>query len=111
MAALTSSNVRIIRAWTEGALTGKRRSVRRVEVHGAAGAWGGATNTMPATAFGLRVIEEVTPANYGDKCYPLVPNAAGTIIYAFSGAGAAVSASDVSVGATPSGMYFTVKGY
>ena len=109
MAALTSANVRTIRAWTEGALTGKRRSVRMVEVHG--GAWGGGSNTMPATAFGLRVIEEVTPANYGDKVYPLVPSSSGATIYAFNGAGSGVSAGDVTVGATPLGMYFTVKGY
>lgn len=109
MAALTSSNVRIIKAWTEAALTGKRRVVSRVEVHG--GAWGGSSNTMPATAFGLRVVEEVTPANYGDKVYNLIPNVAGTLIYAFNGSGSGVSAADVTVGATPSGMYFTVKGY
>ena len=63
MAALTSANVRLIAAWTQGGLASKRQKVKRVEVHG--GTWGGETNTMPATAFGFSVVEEVTPLYYG----------------------------------------------
>lgn len=107
MAALTSSNVRIVRAWKEGDLTGKRRSVRRVEVHG--GAWGGSSNTMPATAFGLRVIEEVTPAVYGTKVWFAYPSTDGTLIYLTTATN--TSPADLTVGATTGGMYFTVKGY
>lgn len=107
MAALTSSNVRTVAAWTEGGLTGKRRKVKRVEVHG--GAWGGATNTIPASAFGLRVVEEVTPINYADKLYLALPNVAGDTVYLYTAADAA--AADLTVAATPSGGYFTVKGY
>ena len=80
-----------------------------MEVHG--GSWGGATNTMPSSAFGLRIIEEVTAANYGEKCYPTAPSVDGTKVFAYNGSGSGVSAGDVTVGATPSGMYFTVKGY
>ena len=107
MAALTSSNVRTIRAWTEGGLTGKRRSVRRVEVHG--GSWGGVTNTMPATAFGLRLVEEVTPAVYGTKTYPTYPSTDGTLVYLSTAFDTAPA--DLTVAATTGGMYFTVKGY
>lgn len=111
MAALTSSNVRIIRSWTEGQLHGKRRAVRRVEVHGAGLSWGGSSNTMPATAFNLRCIEEVSPVNYGEKGYLAVPSVDGTLMYIMDTAGAGAAAADITVGATPLGMYFTVKGY
>lgn len=109
MAALTSANVRIIKSWTEGGPSGKRRSVRRVEVHG--GTWGGSSNTMPATAFGMRVVEEVTPINYGNKCYAAIPTADGTVVYAMDTVGSGGAATDIAAGATPLGMYLTVKGY
>ena len=66
---------------------------------------------MPATAFGLRVIEEVTAINYGDKGYVGFPSTDGSIVYATPMNSADGSPDDISVGATPSGMYFTVKGY
>jgi len=111
MAALTSTNVRTIKAWTEGSVTGKLRTVRRVEVHG--GAWGGVTNTLPATAFGLTVVEEVTPLLYGanNEAYALVPSQDGTLVYVMDGVGAGSAPADVTLAATTSGGYFTVKGY
>jgi len=111
MAALTSANVRTIRAWTEGGVTGKRRKVRMVEVHG--GSWGGSSNTMPASAFGLTSVEEATMGllGTGNRAYPLAPDADGTKLYAFGAVGAASSPGDMTAAATPGGLFFTVKGY
>jgi len=109
MAALTSANVRLIRAWTEGMPVGKRRRVRHVEVYG--GSFGGTTNTMPASAFGLRVIEEVTPAVYGLKGYYVVPKSDGSLAYAMDKTGDDSAPADVALPTTPNGLYFIVKGY
>ena len=110
MAALTTANVRTIKAWTEGAVTGKRRKVRRVEVY--SGSWGGATNTMPASAFGLSVVEEVTPVLYNDTdVWLATPSVDGTKVFLFATLAAAGAPTDVTAGATPEGLYFTIKGY
>lgn len=109
MAALTAANVRLIRAWTEGMPVGKTRRVRHVEVYG--GSWGGDTNTMPASAFGLRVIEEVTPAVYGLQGYHVAPKSDGSVAYAFDTVGALSAPADIALPTTPNGLYFTVKGY
>ena len=109
MAALTRTNVRIVRAWTEAGLSAKRRRVRKVEVHG--GSWGGQTNTMPAAAFALSVVEEVSPAVYGLKGFHLGPTGDGTLVYAFDSSGASSAPADIALPATPNGLYFTVKGY
>lgn len=109
MAALTSANVRLVKSWTEGTVTGKRRKVRVVEVYN--GSWGGSSNTMPASAFGLRVVEEVTPGLYSGHAYIAVPDTTGTPVYLFASAGGASAAADVDVDNTPLGLYFTVKGY
>ena len=60
MANITSANVRTIQAWTEGGLNGKRRIGKRVELYNAEA--GGTTNLIPASAFGMRVVEETTAA-------------------------------------------------
>jgi hypothetical protein len=109
MASLTASNVSIIKAWTEGSVTGKRRKVRQVQVAGVT--VGGTSNTMPAAAFGLQVIEEATVCIYGTTAYALVPASDGSVVYAFASLGGASAAADVAIGASPNGMYFTVKGY
>ena len=109
MAALTSANVRIIRAWVEAGMSQKKRRVRRVEVYG--GTWGGQTNTMPASAFGLSVVEDVSPASYGLQGFHLAPNGSGSVIYAFDGAGATSAPADIALPTTPDGLYFVVKGY
>lgn len=109
MAALTSSNVRTIKAWTEGGTNGKRRKVRMVEVFG--GSWGGTSNTMPATAFGLSVVEEASLLYYGanSKYYPLAPNSDGSTVYAYTSVGG--TPADLTLATTTGGGYFTVKGY
>jgi hypothetical protein len=109
MPALTSSNVRLVKSWTEGTVTGKRRKVRVVEVYG--GIWGGSANTMPASAFGLRVIEEATTAVYAGHAFISAPDPTGTPVYIFSFIGGSGTPADVDIGTTPDGMYLTVKGY
>jgi hypothetical protein len=109
MAALTAANVRLIRSWTEGGLNNKKRRVRHVEVYG--GTWGGATNTMPAAAFALSTIEEVSPAVYGLKGFHLAPKTDGSVVYAFDTVGASSAPADIVLPTTPNGLYFTVKGY
>lgn len=109
MAALTVANVRIVRSWTEAGLNSKKRSARFVEVHG--GTWGGETNTMPASAFALSVVEEVSSATYGLKGFTLVPKSDGSLVYAMDSVGAASAPADITLPVTPDGLYFTVKGY
>jgi len=109
MGALTTANVRIIRKWTEGGLNAKKRSCRHVEVYG--GTWGGGTNTMPASAFSLRVIEEVSPAVYGLKGFHVAPASDGSVAYAMDTVGAGSAPADIILPTTPNGLYFTVKGY
>jgi len=62
MAALTLDEVTRISEWTEGDLTGKRRKCWRVQIATTSGGQGGATNTIPASLFGMTVIEEATNA-------------------------------------------------
>lgn len=111
MAALTRSNVRIVAAWVEGELYAKRRKGRIVEVYG--GSWGGTTNTMPASAFGLRKIEESTPGyNVSTGAgISLVPNQTGSLLFAYTALNNVQTPADVSLSTTPNGLYFTVKGY
>lgn len=58
MAALTPSAVTVLRSWTDGGVSGKERIVKRVSF--AVTGQGTNTNAIPASAFGLRVIEECT---------------------------------------------------
>lgn len=66
---------------------------------------------MPATAFGLRVIEECSPMHYSNHAYTLVPSVDGTVAHIYATLGASSAPADVTVAATPNGGYFTVKGY
>jgi hypothetical protein len=109
MAALTVSNVRTVRSWTESGLNSKKRRVRYVEVYG--GTWGGQTNTMPASAFALDVIEEVSPAVYGLHGFHVAPASDGSKVFVFDTVGAASAPADIVLPTTPDGLYFTVKGY
>lgn len=114
MAALTSANVRLIKAWVEGEVYSKRRVCKMVEVHGVTLTAGDA---MPATAFGLTCIEETTPAYYkggntNGGALIVLPDDDGShakLWGAVDGTTDAI-ASQV-VAATPDGLYFTVKGY
>jgi len=67
MASLTSSGVTVIRAWTEGGPAGKDRLViiARVATLSSPGN-GSATNPIPASAFGLSVIEESSMGTVSD---------------------------------------------
>ena len=68
---------------------------------------------MPATAFGLSVVEEATPLFYGanNEAYTLIPSADGSLVYTMDGVGSGSAPGDVTLAATTSGGYFTVKGY
>ena len=109
MANLTTANVRILRSWTEAGLNSKKRKCRHVEVYGVT--VGGGTNTMPASAFSLTVVEEVSPALYGLQGFHLAPKGDGSVVYAFDTVGAASAPADIALPTTPDGLYFTVKGY
>lgn len=111
MADLTTTNVRLLRAWLEGTKTGKRRQVRMVEVHGAT--VGGETNRMLASAFGLRQIEEVTVGYHrvNRAAVALAPDTDGSKLMAWLAVNNSTTAADVVCSATPNGLYFTVKGY
>jgi hypothetical protein len=112
MASLTSANIRLIANWVEGEVYSKRRIAKRVEAFN--GTAGGTTNLIPATAFGLRVIEEVTSA-YDATTGGLVamaPSPDGANVHTFIAVDDATGPADIpTIGDTPLGLYFTVKGY
>lgn len=111
MADLTSANVRLIKEWVEGELHGKRRIAKHVEVHGVT--VGGTSNKIVATAFGLRVIEEITPLYNGTSAASIaaVPDNDGSEVYLYTALDNATAPADVTMAATPGGHYFVVKGY
>lgn len=111
MAALTSANVRVIKEWVEGELHGKRHVCKRVEVHGVT--VGGTTNIMPATAFGLTVIEQVTPLYNGTSAAAIaaVPDDDGSEVYLYTALDNSQAPGDITMAATPGGHYFVIKGY
>lgn len=111
MANLTSANVRVVKEWVEGEVYAKRRIAKRVETHGVT--VGGLTNLMPATAFGMRVIEEVTApynANSG-HAVGAAPAQDGSAMFLYLALDNATDPADVVMAATPAGLYFVVKGY
>lgn len=113
MASLTTSNVRTIKEWVEGSLTGKRRRAKRVEVYGVT--VGGDSNKILATAFGLRVVEEVSFGYHAttNAAIALLPSPDGTYIKAFTAVNNSQAPADLNLSssATPDGLYFVVKGY
>jgi len=111
MANLTSANVRTIQAWTEGGLNGKRRVAKRVEIFDAT--VGGLTNQIPASAFGMRVVEETTAAYNADTTHAVatVPSASGGAVYLYTALDNNTDPADAVIANTPTGLYFTVKGY
>ena len=111
MASLTSANVRTVKEWVEGEVYSKRHIAKRVEVHGVT--VGGLTNTIPASAFGMRVIEEITApynANSG-HAVGAAPAADGSVAYLYTALDNSTDPADVAASATPFGLYFVVKGY
>jgi hypothetical protein len=111
MANLTSANVRVIQEWVEGDVYSKRRIGKRVEAHGVT--VGGTTNLMPATAFGLKVIEEVTTpyAATTGHAVSAAPADDGSAMFLYTALNNATDPADAVIPATPGGLYFTVKGY
>lgn len=80
MANLAASAVTINSSWTEGSVTGKRRSCRKVTL--VLSGQGGTTNLITATVLGFNVLEESTLATKSDdtKVYPTCPNYAGSAL-------------------------------
>lgn len=109
MSVLTSANVKLLASWLEGVAPNRRRKARKVEVFG--GSWGGSVNTMPAVAFGLSVIEEVTGGMYYGHYIPLVPTSNGSTLSAFGSVGVDSEATDVALAGDPDGMVFILRGY
>lgn len=107
MAAVTSADVTVVRAWTEGGVTGKERKCLLVRV--LIGNEGGSLGDLPASAFGLTEIEEVSTAmDSGDSAaYTLVPTYARTAILIFATDGDGAPAF-VNVDET---LQFIVKGF
>jgi hypothetical protein len=83
MADVTSANVTLLDHWTEGGSVGKRRVALHVQVAINAAGSGATGGKIPASAFGLRTIEEVSNAVRSDNAaaHALVPNYAGSEVY------------------------------
>ena len=62
MADLTRANVTILNSWTEGSVTGKRHTALDVQAAISAAGSGAASNKIPASAFGMSTIIEVSSA-------------------------------------------------
>jgi len=97
MADLTQSGVTVLDTWTEGNVNGKRRVALRCQV-ALSGAGSGATsNKIPASAFGLKKVEEVSLLVNDDSDLVIAasPNYAGTeIILKAAGTNAPASYTD-----------------
>jgi hypothetical protein len=85
---VSASNVTIVRAWTEGGVSGKERKGMVVRIAGEIAALGGTTNTIPASAFGLSVIEScsngintVISTGVVNRGEILVPSADGAYLH------------------------------
>ena len=111
MSVLSAANVRTIREWTEGALTGKRRKVRMVEVYGVT--VGSLANNMPATAFGLTSIEETSLGYHlgTGGAMAVTPHPDGDKAVLFAAVNNSTAPADAALSTTPNGLYFTIKGY
>ena len=113
--ALTSANVRLIKSWVEGEVYSKRRKCLMVEVHNITIA---ASDGMPASAFGMTVIEETTHAYYkkggatnGSALF-VAPTDDGATARIWAAAdGSTEPVASQALAATPNGLYLTVKGY
>lgn len=118
MANLSSSLVTITRHWTEGGPANKDRKVLRGYITGDGGSYGGTTNTIPASAFGLRVIERCSTILVDDTTQRVLqgaPSADGTILLLQNPAAAAGAATHHNVGdvalTSTKKHYFEVAGY
>lgn len=106
MADLTSSNVTILDHWTDGGLASKRQTVIRVEAVITAAGAGSIGAKIPASAFGLTKVEEVSPLvnDGGDLIVVGAPNYDGSeIVLKAAATNALASYTDT--------FRFEVKGY
>lgn len=110
MASLTQSNVTIGENWTEGGTNGKRLKCMQVSWTGVTA--GGATNTIPATAFGLNKIISVSPIlTSANKLYLTATDGSLVYVYDLTVATDANRASPVDLDTTSITANCTVKGY
>jgi len=120
MANLASSSVTIVRAWTEGHVTGKDRKGALLTIAGAVTA-GGTTNLMLASAMGFTKIEScgnfliyTTATGITLRVVPAMPSLDGTVINTCDVAAAAGAAhmnvADVVIAAAESAQV-EVHGY
>jgi hypothetical protein len=80
MADVTSANVTLLDHWTEGGLNGKRLTALKVQVAITAAGSGATGGKIPASAFGLREVEQVSNTVKSDNtaAHAMVPNANGS---------------------------------
>lgn len=80
MAALAASAVSITDSWTEGGLNGKRFACVKATL--TLTGQGGATNSIAASLFNLRIIEQALPAigDGNDHIYVASPSYDGTLL-------------------------------
>jgi len=105
MADLTRANVTILNSWTEGSVTSKRHTALDVQAAITAAGSGAATNKIPASAFGMSTIIEVSSAvnSANNSVLTASPNYANTEVLLSAG----TSATPTSV----TGTYrFIIKG-
>ena len=105
MADLTRANVTILNSWTEGSVSSKRHTALDVQAAISSAGSGAASNKIPASAFGMSTIIEVSSAvnDANSSVLTASPNYADTEILLSAGN----SATPTSV----SGTYrFIVKG-
>lgn len=62
MADLTRANVTILNSWTEGSVNGKRHTALEVQAAITSAGSGASSNKIPASAFGMSTIIEVSSA-------------------------------------------------
>jgi hypothetical protein len=88
MADLTAAGVTILGSWSEGGVTGKRKTALQVSLVLVAAGAGTATNKIPATALGMSIIEDVTSFLKNDLTVliPATPNVTGSEIILGGGA-------------------------
>ena len=114
MANMASSQVTILKTWTEGDGTGKRRKCYRctLATSNDGTGQGSATNTIPASLFNMSVIEEVTPGvTNGNKLIVAAPAYDGPSVLLFDVQNATDANRDDPADFINTTFRLTVKGY
>lgn len=114
MANMAASQVTLLAAWTEGTGTGKRRQCRRVTLATSndGTGQGSATNTIPASLFGMSVIEECSVAvTDGNKLLVAAPAYDGSSVLLFDVQNATDANRDDPADFINTVLRLTVKGY